>query len=950
MQKVGRNEPCSCGSGKKYKNCHLKAENGTGESESKSEQRLPKANTFKELIQNYNCNQILKIIAVLQLQPANHKKYLRLEQMARLTLLELKNKQEHRYYAYWDLLKNAIYTFTEYNYLEEDPPTLFTENVVFLHGNYIVYPGFNVTATKILNELFECIFLVENKLDEKFKTLIKDAAGLMLLLSNSMGTFLGHKRFLYDPSEGDELQFPEYDDVFKYLDAISFSKEFLQKNSEFYMFDRSILKEFIISHDNKGLDNDDPDENTAALFPLIEIDGETILYLPSGILPALTNFIYAKAEEFVCQDEINRILTERQFEKTILALKHIGWKKLNFELPEVKQNANIQEAIFQFDTQKMAYLYFINPRNIQNNGEHKNLSSNSFGERNEEIISVLSKIATEHIVEILTLYVFAETGGDFMFAWPKSSGGHLSIPITYNELDAICYSEKSNALNLWQFVKTYTRTNFSVTINTPGGTLDAYVAYIDNYGSFFNSEEETPKGTNIFIPVGYSNDFLREVLHRQDEHAVTLLYKQQKAFTKVIRYKQYAPIYKQKENIIEYKDMFRLVIETFKMPIWITSIIDDNEWAKFTCEGIAFWLNKMETVLSPVLNKLTYLQFEFNIIIDKKLRQQIEFENVEIDITAVKFKIDIKPPIIEIFVPYEFLYLVQRRDNLSDKTLMKTVLEGLVSYLVEARQEVILTPIEITEIIDQVLVPSNAKMFLFTDTSTNLKRDDRDLPPLRRVNDAAVSFILESIKDILPQNILIPEIIQSDTEKRNLCNSIVASLNNEIAKKVEFYDGVMLLELLIKINEKCIQVREAKEILIPAKISSFSTFEDEVEEFYNGENLVQTNQALRILIEYVAVKIPTGNKWPNYDEVEDLMSMVDQVISWGSLSDSIWKKLHNPKMGLLPSGRIGTEKFLQNNFLGPLSKAQTTSELFRYVKTGLKTKVKNHQKKTMRKI
>ena len=220
--------------------------------------------------------------------------------------------------------------------MEEDPPTLFIENVVFLHGNYIVYPGFNVTATKILNELFECIFLVENKLDEKFKTLIKDAAGFLLLLSNSMGTFLGHGRFLYDPSDGKELQLPDYDNVFKFLDAISFSKEFLQKNSEFYMFDRSILKEFIISLDNKGLDNDDPDENTATLFPVIEIEGETILYLPSGILPALTNFIYAKAEEFVCQDEINRILTERQFEKTILTLKHIGWKKLNFELPVVK--------------------------------------------------------------------------------------------------------------------------------------------------------------------------------------------------------------------------------------------------------------------------------------------------------------------------------------------------------------------------------------------------------------------------------------------------------------------------------------------------------------------------------------------------------------------------------------------------------------------------------------
>ena len=100
MSKVGRNDPCSCGSGKKYKNCHLKTENSALEHRAEKDRHLPNANSFRELIQNYNCNQILKIIGILQLQQANHKKYLRLEQMARLTLLELRNKQDHKYYAY----------------------------------------------------------------------------------------------------------------------------------------------------------------------------------------------------------------------------------------------------------------------------------------------------------------------------------------------------------------------------------------------------------------------------------------------------------------------------------------------------------------------------------------------------------------------------------------------------------------------------------------------------------------------------------------------------------------------------------------------------------------------------------------------------------------------------------------------------------------------------------
>ena len=30
MEKVGRNDPCPCGSGKKYKNCHMNAESSKG--------------------------------------------------------------------------------------------------------------------------------------------------------------------------------------------------------------------------------------------------------------------------------------------------------------------------------------------------------------------------------------------------------------------------------------------------------------------------------------------------------------------------------------------------------------------------------------------------------------------------------------------------------------------------------------------------------------------------------------------------------------------------------------------------------------------------------------------------------------------------------------------------------------------------------------------------------
>ena len=75
------------------------------------------------------------------------------------------------------------------------------------------------------------------------------------------------------------------------------------------------------------------------------------------------------------------------------------------------------------------------------------------------------------------------------------------------------------------------------------------------------------------------------------------------------------------------------------------------------------------------------------------------------------------------------------------------------------------------------------------------------------------------------------------------------------------FDGHELLKWLIILNEKCIQAREFREIIIPAKIACFSDIQSEIDEILDTErNLVTTAHATRTLIEFVATKIPLGYK------------------------------------------------------------------------------------------
>ena len=99
--------------------------------------------SFEEMIKTYNSDAILRLLGVLQLQPVNHGHEGQLEEMARLTLLEQREKDE-RPIATWQTANTVIGPMS----YPDDPPTnAFTENTIFSEGNYIVYPGIYLGVT-----------------------------------------------------------------------------------------------------------------------------------------------------------------------------------------------------------------------------------------------------------------------------------------------------------------------------------------------------------------------------------------------------------------------------------------------------------------------------------------------------------------------------------------------------------------------------------------------------------------------------------------------------------------------------------------------------------------------------------------------------------------------------------------------------------------------------------
>jgi len=922
MAKTGRNDPCPCGSGKKYKNCHWSADQGNGNAD-----KLPllEPPTFTELIKDYNSTPILRLLGVLQLLPSNHGHEARFEEMARLTLLHRRLNDE-RPFASWQKLNAVIGPM---GYFEDEPTNAFTENAVFTEGNYIVYPGIYVGVTEILNQLLECIFLEKNDLPPVFVKEVKDGVGLLLLISNIIASSKEHTRYMYESPDYNKITFPDYDTMIQDADSITFTKEEIRKICEQYNYEYDAINEFIIPCGLSDLENDDPDKNPVSLRPLVENEEEIILFMPTTIPNAAMEFVYRKAVHHGCYNTVADMLQEKQFDNSRRALTRMKWLATDIKLPESESDLPIREMVFQFDNQKFGYLCFIDTLThaINNPGQE-----NQIEERNKAVVNYLSKIRVEQTFQVLSLFVIAETGKDGFFSWHIPSVGNQTMAFRYSELQTIAYSENANSLSLWKFAKIYTRTSEMMKIMSIGGLLDAYAIYDNNNGSLLHSDKENPVGGMLMIGNGSSNEFVREVQKNLDEHAVLLFNGKQIAFTKVVRPKRYAAVFKDKFVFREH----RIVIENYKLPIWITNYQSNQEkdvtLAKHICEAIAYWLQKMELFLEPILDKSRLVQLEIEVIIDKALLEAKEYEikDVPKENISIDFKVD--APKVKLYIPFDFLYLIRLPDNSADKLLLEAALKGILAYTSEAGKPIDLSEEKIKAIVEQTLHPAPAKMILFSDPTLNVRLDDRNLPSIRYIQEADISYILDNLVNYLPAGYKIPETIPTKEQKIQLCDDIVRSLLNIIKSKIQEFDGELLLQWLIRAHEKCIQVREFREILIPAKIACFSSFAEEVKELNDKEeNLVTTAHSLRILIEFVASKIPTGNKWPNNDDVDELLALTTQISNWGALSESMRFNLSDPQMGLLPSRRIGIEKTMEREILEPYSIAKTQSDVFRYM-------------------
>jgi hypothetical protein len=762
----------------------------------------------------------------------------------------------------------------------------------------------------------------DKSLPESFTKTVSDAIGLLLEMSHQIALELGHTRYVDVVNQSGRIEFPTYEEGIKMIDAITFTNEQIRDICDRYKTSPDLIEEFLVDFGSADLKNGD--NNILITKPLLKAGDDIVVYSPTTIVSALIEFVFVQSSKHNCNTEFIDALQDVQLSVAQKAFKEMNWFLTTIQLPPPPKPLHADEFVCKFDNQKLVYVCY-----LRKNVDPKR-SADILEERKKAVFEYLRKINTDQPSDVLTLYVYPDIGENVLWKWDKPTDANYSIMFGVHELQLIAFREHTNALTLWKFAKALYHAGTKVKFLCAGGLTELFSIFEFNEGSLLHTTEVTGTDGKQLIQSNYAADLFTDHYVRRDEHAVITKFEKTIGFFPVVCHRKYAPIY----IIDDGEESSYLILDGFKMPIWIKTEQENgkpSKWAQYIADTIAFWMWRMKDELAPLLGEQSFFKFEFEIVVDQGLDNEKEFvikdfpENVEI-------KIETAPMKIRLLIPFDFIYEAWKSNNQADCLLLKAALTGLTRYIRGAGQEIKLTEEDIVRIIEKVMTPENAKMILFNDSSYDVRLDDRNLPPVHYIPEADESMVLENIVSWLPQGYMIPPEIADVELKKKLFDDLVTVLVERITKKLETMDGPMLLEWLIRLNERCTQIKEFREILIPAKIACFSEFDEEVSYLLDEKkDVIATSHALRTLIEFVATKIPSGTKWANYDDIDELLAMAHQLTNFGSLRDAITFGFADPKVGLLPSGRIGIDKSFEKDVLTPFFEAKTEGTVLGYV-------------------
>ena len=915
-KKIGRNDPCPCGSGKKYKHCCMHAELSKDSTAQQGRSPLQSsgldAPKIKAYLETHNVTPILDYLIALQLNPANNGKNLRFDHISQLVVSSMgKGKATPDLHAFKRLIDDEY----PYDMMEDIPMNMYCETVVFHGGNYIFFPGLSTHCSELFRAMTESIYRVDGIFPEEFRVEIYQGVTLMLELCNAIATRAGIERMTKGCDNPRE----------KIAEALSDQSYIISKPMMAYLIRLNRLNEHIL--DNFLLDKDDseiltsnPERNPILYRPIIESEGDYYFIGISNQGCAINNFILKTAAKYNCINELVQLTQETVWNRIGRSCMNLmQWAPIEFD-GFMEDDAHCDECIFRIDVNWVAYLCYAKDtaNDVSVDGAERIIHWN-MDVRLKQTLAAIKGHEETMGYHVLTLVVYSSMGEPFGLMMSEQPDSDYLLHFSAFEFLQLVQTEKWDNMSLVRYARTKEKTPaLKYGFNQQ---LDVYSLYTNKGECFYISDERKPDFMQIEPNEGC--DLIHESKEKLNFHGTPMHIDGKRiGYIPVQRDMDYASIYKPLNESLNAK-----CCESYSLPVWVRCQQADKEGespssiTETVITAIAFWMDRLRPAIeerlveffkSPVEIDLT---FDEEILSDKYIHHDLMQPLTEGVMTVNKTDTG-----VNVEFDKDFIRGFLGSDNAQERQMMK----GIVGCLLGLEEEKVQT------ILDELIPLGQAKMILMMEASNSPISFPMWLYPPIYIHQASSQLML----DLFPQwmkdkGFDITGRLETVKEKDEFLHHGVDVLLEKLYGRVAKFDSHSLLKRLISNHETLLYQREHNKMLHPAQILCFGDNEEKRKEFFETERrLSEAGLATRTLIEYVAATQGClGQEQAGSDDIESLLTIMSEITYIGGICDAVHLGVSDHTIEKLASGRYGIYDDDFNDSVGGFASARSVETI-----------------------
>lgn len=919
MKKIGRNDPCPCGSGKKYKQCCLRKDEAKALIEQAAQEALrfsgleaPKLTAYME---SHDCAPLLDYLIALQLNPQNHGKNLRIEHIIQLAVSNLGKSTIRPFFGAFKALIDEEYPV---DVMEDIPMNMYAETVVFFGGNYLLFPGLSTHVAELFRAMTEAVFHQKTVFTNEFRDEVRLGVSMML----ELGNLLAYRAGIEGMTRGNENQ---REKICAPLTNHSYviSEEMMSEMTEHYGWDVGVLGTFMLEKDDPLLLTDNADENPILYRPILHYNGGYYFVGISNQGCAINNFILKTAVKHHCLEDL-----VQQTQQCIWM--RIGLSCCNYMhwYPGVAKDlmntdAQYYEELFRIDANWLAYVCYAKDtaKDVSIDGgaglAHWNIDSHL-----KTTLASLKKDAKTKEFHILTFVLYSSMGEAFSLATNNQPDSDYLLLLDAFDFLQLVQTEKWDNMSLVRFARS--RESMPVLSNPFNQVLDVYSLY-KHYGeSFYFSDKAIPDVIHI-----EPNDGCRLIFESKEKlnfHGTPISLNGRIAYIPVQRCMDYACLYKPFGAGINGK-----CCESYSVPVWVRCSQEEKEGVNPTSisdtviTAVAYWMDVLRPSLASLVKSSfkkpidIELTFSEDLLADKELHDELPKPTGKGTLAVKKTETG-----VSVYMDRDFHLSFRGADNEAEREMMMSIISALFGLDKE----------EASAIIDKHIPHGQSKMILMMEASNNPMTYPLWLYPPIYIHAATTQMMMDQFPRWMEEKGHgIASSLQTKQEKEDFLHAGVDVLLEKLDERLKEFDTIFLLKRLLNNHDALVFQREQNKILQPAQILCFGESKEKREEFFEDETrLAESGIATRALIEYLAAtQKSVGNVKPGSDDIEGLLAIMSEIVKIGGVCDAIHLDVANHTIEKLGSGRYAIYDDGFNNHIGGFAAAHSLENVNQYL-------------------